>query len=84
MAITLDPSENESASKDPKKKHGRRQGMPELIFGDLWVYDPAPETADPRIRQRYDLFTSECSRRRLRVHGRAACVPDGVARHAGP
>ncbi|HSU97161.1 MAG TPA: aldehyde dehydrogenase family protein, partial [Gemmatimonadaceae bacterium] len=56
MAITLDPSENESASKDPKKRHGRRQGMPELIFGDLWEYDPAPETADPRIRQRYDLF----------------------------
>ncbi|HXF24873.1 MAG TPA: aldehyde dehydrogenase family protein, partial [Gemmatimonadaceae bacterium] len=56
MAITLDPSESESASKDSKKKHGRRQGMPELIFGDLWEYDPAPETADPRIRQRYDLF----------------------------
>jgi len=30
--------------------------LPELIFGDLWQYDPAPETADPRIRLRYDLF----------------------------
>jgi len=28
----------------------------ELIFGDLWEYDPAPETADPRLRERYDLF----------------------------
>src|SRR5665213_1008378 len=56
MATALDPSENESAFKDHKKKHGRKQGVPELIFGDLWEYDPAPETADPRIRQRYDLF----------------------------
>ena len=56
MAITLDPSENDSAPKDAKKKHGRKQGMPELIFGDLWEFDPAPETADPRIRKRYDLF----------------------------
>ncbi len=30
--------------------------VPELIFGDLWQYDPAPETADPRIKLRYDLF----------------------------
>ena len=30
--------------------------IPELIFGDLWKYDPAPETADPRIKLRYDLF----------------------------
>ncbi len=56
MAITLDPSEHESASKDSKKKHGRKQGMPELIFGDLWEYDPAPETADPQLKSRYDLF----------------------------
>jgi aldehyde dehydrogenase (NAD+) len=31
----------------------RRAG---LIFGDLWEFDPAPETADPRIKARYDLF----------------------------
>jgi len=28
----------------------------ELIFGDLWEYDPAPETADPKLKKRYDLF----------------------------
>jgi len=27
-----------------------------LIFGDLWEFDPAPETADPKLRPRYDLF----------------------------
>jgi len=30
--------------------------VPELIFGDLWEFDPAPETADPRLKARYDLF----------------------------
>jgi aldehyde dehydrogenase (NAD+) len=34
--------------------HGRP--TPELIFGDLWEYDPAPETADPKLQARYDLF----------------------------
>ena len=29
---------------------------PALIFGDLWPYDPAPETADPGVKARYDLF----------------------------
>ena len=56
MAVTLDPSEKDSGPKDEKKKHGHKQGVPELIFGDLWEYDPAPETADPRLRSRYDLF----------------------------
>jgi hypothetical protein len=28
----------------------------ELLFGDLWEYDPAPETADPQIDSRYGLF----------------------------
>lgn len=28
----------------------------ELIFGDLWEFDPAPETADPKLKARYDLF----------------------------
>ncbi len=28
----------------------------ELLFGDLWPYDPAPETAQPFIDARYDLF----------------------------
>jgi len=30
--------------------------VPQLIFGDLWEYDPAPESADPRIKPQYDLF----------------------------
>jgi aldehyde dehydrogenase (NAD+) len=30
--------------------------VPQLIFGDLWEYDPAPETADPRLKSKYDLF----------------------------
>src|SRR3954465_9844086 len=29
---------------------------PELIFGDLWEFDPAPESADPKLKARYDLF----------------------------
>jgi len=29
---------------------------PELIFGDLWEYDPSPETADPKLKGRYELF----------------------------
>ncbi|MFM9955993.1 MAG: betaine-aldehyde dehydrogenase, partial [Opitutaceae bacterium] len=29
---------------------------PELIFGDLWEFDPSPETADPKLKTRYDLF----------------------------
>jgi aldehyde dehydrogenase (NAD+) len=28
----------------------------ELVFGDLWEYDAAPETADPKLKKRYDLF----------------------------
>ena len=27
-----------------------RRPAPELHFGDLWPYDPAPETADPRLQ----------------------------------
>jgi aldehyde dehydrogenase (NAD+) len=33
-----------------------RGSVPQLIFGDLWEFDPAPESADPRIANRYDLF----------------------------
>ena len=29
---------------------------PTLRFGDLWPYDPAPETAEPNLRARYELF----------------------------
>src|SRR3954451_24944293 len=36
-------------------RHGRAAD-PELIFGDLWEYDPAPESADPKLKTRYELF----------------------------
>ena len=43
-----------------EKKSTRRvrsgRPTPELIFGDLWDFDPAPETADPKLKARYDLF----------------------------
>jgi len=48
-----------SAAQDKKsaRTHGRNgRPAPELIFGDLWEFDPAPETADPRLKPRYDLF----------------------------
>ena len=46
----------------PEKKSTRpaqrANGRPraELIFGDFWEFDPAPETADPKIKSRYELF----------------------------
>jgi len=43
----------------PEKKPAvarRGRPAPELIFGDLWEYDPAPETADPKLKARYELF----------------------------
>ena len=44
-----------SEKKRPASRHQGRPA-PELIFGDLWEYDPAPETADPKLKPRYDLF----------------------------
>ena len=44
MPKTLSPSK-------PKANPAR-----ELVFGDLWEFDPAPETADPKLKKRYDLF----------------------------
>ena len=35
-----------------KKKEVAR----ELLFGDLWEFDPAPESAPPEIKDRYGLF----------------------------
>ncbi len=42
----------------PARPNVRSAGRPahELIFGDLWDFDPAPETADPKLKPRYDLF----------------------------
>ena len=42
------------AARPAGRSNGRRP--PELLFGDLWEYDPAPETADPKLKPRYDLF----------------------------
>ena len=40
-----------------KKKTTRvSRPAPELIFGDLWEFDAAPETADPKLKPRYELF----------------------------
>jgi aldehyde dehydrogenase (NAD+) len=39
-------------AKAPSKKAPTR----ELVFGDLWEFDPAPETAEPKLKKRYDLF----------------------------
>jgi len=38
----------------PSSRSPRR--APELLFGDRWTFDPAPETADPKLKPRYDLF----------------------------
>ncbi|MDB6114706.1 MAG: aldA, partial [Lacunisphaera sp.] len=39
----------------PASRHQGRPA-PELIFGDLWEFDPAPETADPKLKSRYEIF----------------------------
>jgi len=41
-------------SNRPVVRSGRP--APELIFGDLWEFDPAPESADPKLKARYELF----------------------------
>lgn len=55
MAVTVKPSDR-NADAEPRKKGARKQDAPELIFGDMWELDPAPETTSPNIRPRYDLF----------------------------
>jgi aldehyde dehydrogenase (NAD+) len=41
-----------------EKKKSTRIGRPapELIFGDMWEFDASPETADPKLKPRYELF----------------------------
>jgi len=39
-----------------KKTPSRNPRPRELLFGDLWEYDPAPESAEPFIEKRYGLF----------------------------
>ena len=43
------------AASRPAQKTARPTSR-ELVFGDLWEFDPAPETADPKLKTRYDLF----------------------------
>jgi len=38
------------------KSRRPRRKTPELLFGNLWEYDPAPETADPKLAASYSLF----------------------------
>jgi len=40
----------------PKNAHPAFARRAALLFGDLWEFDPAPETADPKIKPQYDLF----------------------------
>ena len=47
---------NTAPPKPKAKSTGKSKPTRELIFGDLWEYDPAPETADPKLKSRYDLF----------------------------
>ena len=42
------------SQRPPVRASGR--AAPALIFGDLWEFDPAPETADPKLKARYELF----------------------------
>ena len=46
--------QKKKSARPTQRSHGRPAR--ELIFGDLWEYDPAPETADPKLKPRYDLF----------------------------
>src|SRR5688572_11837171 len=45
-----------AAKKSPRVPARTGRPAPELIFGDLWEFDPSPETADPKLKPRYDLF----------------------------
>ena len=51
------PKRGKSASRNGHPPaRGRGRPAPALIFGDLWEFDPAPETADPKLKARYELF----------------------------
>jgi len=64
MAITLEiatapPRNKLSPVMPPASRSVKKTARPtsrELVFGDLWEFDPAPETADPKLKTRYDLF----------------------------
>lgn len=43
-------------AKTTNASSSRRRATPELLFGDLWEFDPAPESASPAIKDKYELF----------------------------
>ncbi|MDB6167907.1 MAG: aldA [Verrucomicrobia bacterium] len=45
-----------TANSPTRPARSRGRPAPELIFGNLWPFDPAPETADPKLRTEYGLF----------------------------
>ena len=49
-------SRQQAASAGSRKLAAGSRGIPQLIFGDLWEFDPAPETADPKIKPQYELY----------------------------
>jgi aldehyde dehydrogenase (NAD+) len=50
------PMSSSAAKKAPRVPARTGRPAPELIFGDLWEFDPSPETAAPKLKSRYDLF----------------------------
>ena len=51
----MPPATKTKKTKTAAAPRGSR-AAPELVFGDLWPYDPAPESADPKLKSRYELF----------------------------
>src|SRR5512133_220210 len=49
-------SRQRAASADTRRQTSGSRNIPQLIFGDLWEFDPAPETADPKIKPQYELY----------------------------
>src|SRR4026207_199097 len=49
-------SRQQAASADNRRRTAPSRDVPRLIFGDLWEFDPAPETADPKIKPQYELY----------------------------
>ena len=49
-------SRQQAASAESRRQTARSSNIPQLIFGDLWEFDPAPESADPKIREQYELY----------------------------
>ena len=56
MPTTTSRKAHRAAAPSRNGRHPAAKTSRELIFGDLWEFDPAPETADPKLKKRYDLF----------------------------